>query len=98
MARRRVLNRSGDLSREVAYALVRAASRLFSTPFRAHGTLTLAEEAKLVAQAHARGTTPEALVREAIEPILSAVTENAARKETRPIWDVLVENMKDVPL
>jgi hypothetical protein len=60
-------------------------------------SLTLAEEAKLVAQAQARGTTPEALVREAIEPILSAGTENVSGNETRPIWDVLVENMKDVP-
>ena len=58
-------------------------------------SLTLAEEAKLAAQA--RGTTPEALVREAIEPILSAGTENVSGNETRPIWDVLVENMKDVP-
>ena len=60
-------------------------------------SLTLAEEAKLVAQAQARGTTTEALVREAIEPILSAMTEYAAGKETRPIWDVLLENMNDVP-
>jgi hypothetical protein len=35
-------------------------------------SLTLAEEAKLVAQAQARGTTPEALVREAIGTLLRA--------------------------
>ncbi|MBZ5619699.1 MAG: hypothetical protein LAQ69_13390 [Acidobacteriia bacterium] len=66
-------------------------------------SLTADEEARLVAQAVARGTTPEALVREAIEPILSAAAENPSQtdegtpRERRPIWDVLLENMKGVP-
>ena len=61
----------------------------------------------MIARARAQGTTPEALVREAIEPILSAVSENLAEmppapdnktpKEHRPIWEVITERMNTLP-
>ena len=44
--------------------------------------LTAAGEAKLAAQARAKGTTPEALVRQAIEPILTPVPEDLLE----PAW------------
>lgn len=61
--------------------------------------LTPAEEAKLLAQARAQGTTPEDLVRQAIEPILSAVPEKApeAEKPRRRISEVITERMKALP-
>ena len=39
--------------------------------------LTPAEEAKLLARAWAEGTTPEQVVRQAIEPILASVPQGA---------------------
>jgi hypothetical protein len=53
--------------------------------------LTPTEEAKLVAKAQAVGTTPEQIVREAIEPILASVPEEALiakapKKSLLGIW------------
>ncbi len=61
--------------------------------------LTAAEESKLVAQARAKGTTPGALVRQAIEPILTAVPENLpeTKKPGRHISEVIAERMKTLP-
>jgi hypothetical protein len=61
--------------------------------------LTPAEEAKLLEQARAQGTTPEDLVRQAIEPILNAVAQDplGARKLSRPIAEVIAERMNSVP-
>ncbi len=44
--------------------------------------LTQAEEAKLMAKARAAGTTPEQVVRQAIEPILSSDPEQAPPAKT----------------
>jgi hypothetical protein len=61
--------------------------------------LTPAEEAKLLEQARAQGTTPEDLVRKAIEPILNAVAQDPleSRKPSRPISEVITERMNSVP-
>ncbi len=53
--------------------------------------LTPAEEAKLLAIAQAEGTTPEQVVRQAIEPILNSVREEisppkAPKKSLLGIW------------
>jgi hypothetical protein len=45
--------------------------------------LTPAEEAKLLAKARADGTTPEQIVRQAIEPILLSVPEDVSPGESR---------------
>jgi len=44
--------------------------------------LTPAEEAKLLAKARAEGTTPEQVVRRAIEPILASVPEEVSPIKT----------------
>jgi len=44
--------------------------------------LTPAEEANLLANARAAGTTPEQVVRQAIEPILASAPEKAAPAKT----------------
>lgn len=54
-------------------------------------SLTAAEEAKLLAKARAEGTTPEQVVRQAIEPILAAVPQevppvHTPRKSLLGIW------------
>jgi hypothetical protein len=61
--------------------------------------LTAAEESTLVAQARAKGTTPEALVRQAIEPILTAVPENLpeTKNPSRHISELIAERMKTLP-
>jgi hypothetical protein len=53
--------------------------------------LTPAEEAKLLAKARAAGTTPEQVVRQAIEPILASIPEQVppvktAKKSLLGIW------------
>ena len=53
--------------------------------------LTPAEEANLLAKARAAGTTPEQVVRQAIEPILASIPEQAppvktAKKSLLGIW------------
>lgn len=57
------------------------------------------EEAKLIALAQARGLSANELVREALDRMLAAAPEPAEeqRRELRPIWEVILENMKDVP-
>lgn len=57
------------------------------------------EEAKLIALAQAKGVSTDALVREALYKILADAPDqlNESPCEPRPIWDVILENMKDVP-
>jgi hypothetical protein len=57
------------------------------------------EEARLIAAAEARGVSTGALVREALDNILGDAPEPAVRLggESRPIWDVILDNMMDVP-
>jgi hypothetical protein len=54
--------------------------------------LTPAEEAKLIAKARAAGTTPEQVVRQAIEPIVASDPEpvppaKAPKKSLLGIWE-----------
>lgn len=66
-------------------------------------TITLSlqpqEEAKLAALALAKGVSTETLVREAVDRILSDEPgqPHEPKRESRPIWDVILDNMKDVP-
>ena len=66
-------------------------------------TITLAlqpqEEARLVAVAKAKGVSTDTLVREALDKILADAsdTPDDLKHESRPIWDVILDNMKDVP-
>ena len=57
------------------------------------------EEAKLIALALAKGVSTETLLREAVDRILSDAPGPPAepKRESRPIWDVILDNMKDVP-
>lgn len=59
------------------------------------------EEARLLALAKAKGLSPDVIVREALDRVLAEQLEPVAAKEpkreTRPIWEVIAENMKDVP-
>lgn len=58
------------------------------------------EEARLIAMAKAKGLSPDAFVREAIDRILTAAPEvepEEPKQDRRPIWEVIVDNMKDVP-
>jgi hypothetical protein len=57
------------------------------------------EEAKLVALAQARGLSASALVREVLDEFLAAAPAPAEgqKPEGRPIWEVILDNMKDVP-
>ena len=52
--------------------------------------LTSSEEAKLLAKARAAGTTPEQVVRQAIEPFLAPIPEQSpaktAKKSLLGIW------------
>jgi hypothetical protein len=64
-------------------------------------TITLpldpAEEAKLIAAAHAKGVSTDALVREALDKLLATVPDQTApQRESRPIWELIQDNMKDV--
>ncbi|SPE33778.1 hypothetical protein SBA6_300013 [Candidatus Sulfopaludibacter sp. SbA6] len=53
-------------------------------------TLTAAEEARSAAKAQAQGTTPEALVRQAIEPVIGATVEPAGpQSQSHPITTTL---------
>ena len=49
------------------------------------------EEARLIAAAQAKGVSTDALVREAVNKIL------AESHAPRPIWEAILDNMKDVP-
>jgi len=57
------------------------------------------EEARLIAAAQAKGLSTDALVREALDRILAEVPEVPPEqtRESRPIWEVILDNMKDVP-
>ena len=57
------------------------------------------EEAKLIALAQAKGLSADALVREALEKILADAPDHLEepKLEARPIWEVILDNMKDVP-
>ncbi len=57
------------------------------------------EEARLVALAHAKGVSTDTLVREAVDKILADAPgqTDTAKRESRPIWDVILDNMQDVP-
>ncbi|MBZ5618135.1 MAG: hypothetical protein LAQ69_05270 [Acidobacteriia bacterium] len=51
-----------------------------------------------MAAAQARGLSPDALVREALDRILGEAPKPAEeQREARPIWEVILDNMKDVP-
>ena len=56
------------------------------------------EEARLIAAAQAKGVSADALVREALEEILADVPADSAQQPaSRPIWELIQDNMKDVP-
>jgi hypothetical protein len=61
------------------------------------------EEARLRALAQARELPPELIVREALDRLLAGEPEIAPAQavetepDSRPIWEVIIENMKDVP-
>jgi hypothetical protein len=61
------------------------------------------EEARLRALAQAKGLPPELIVREALDRLLAEEPEIVpapaveAEPDSRPIWEVIVDNMKDVP-
>jgi hypothetical protein len=57
------------------------------------------EEARLVAMAQAKGVSTDTLVREALDKILADAPgqPDEAKRESRPIWDLILDNMKDVP-
>ncbi len=57
------------------------------------------EEARLIAVAQSKGLSTDALVREAVDRILADATEpvDQTKVETRPIWEMILDNMKDVP-
>jgi hypothetical protein len=58
------------------------------------------EEAKLIAVAQAKGVSTDALVREALDKILAESPDPQAeppKTDGRPIWEVIVDNMKNVP-
>ena len=57
------------------------------------------EEARLVAVAKAKGVSTDTLVRQALDKILADASNlpDEPERESRPIWDVILDNMKDVP-
>jgi len=56
------------------------------------------EEAKLIAAAQAKGVSTDALVREAVDKILAAAPDPPEPQiESPPIWELILDNMKDVP-
>ncbi len=57
------------------------------------------EEAKLIAVAQAKGLSTEALVREALDKFLADAPDQREeqKRESRPIWEIILDNMKDVP-
>lgn len=63
--------------------------------------LTATEEARLAAEAQARGTTPEALVRQALEPVIGGGEHGESQSQgadtNRPISQVIADIMKDAP-
>ena len=59
--------------------------------------LQAGEEAKLIALAQAKGLSTDALVREALDKILADAPDppQEPKHESRPIWDVILDNMND---
>jgi hypothetical protein len=57
------------------------------------------EEARLAALAHSKGVSTDVLVREALDKILADAPELPveAKTDSPPIWEVILDNMKDVP-
>lgn len=57
------------------------------------------EEEQLIALAQAKGVSTDALLREALVMILAEAQglRSEPKAELRPIWEVLLDNMKDVP-
>ena len=56
------------------------------------------EEAKLIAVAQAKGVSADALLREALDRILADAPDPVEPKlESRPIWEIIADNMKGVP-
>jgi hypothetical protein len=57
------------------------------------------EEAKLIALAQAKGLSTDALVREALDKILADAPDQPEepKLESRPIWELILDNMKDIP-
>jgi hypothetical protein len=56
------------------------------------------EEARLIAVAQAKGVSTDVLVREALDKILADAPDQPEPKlESRPIWEVIADNMKGVP-
>jgi hypothetical protein len=57
------------------------------------------KEARLVALAKAKGVSTDTLVREALDKILADAPDlpDELKRESRPIWNVILDNMKDVP-
>jgi len=57
------------------------------------------EQERLAAAAEAMGISTEMLVREAVEEKLATVPREADRaKDARPIWEFILDTMKDVPV
>jgi hypothetical protein len=56
------------------------------------------EEARLIAAAQAKGISTDDLVREALDKILADQFESqkTPKAEPRPIWEVMLDNIKDV--
>jgi hypothetical protein len=57
------------------------------------------EEARLLAVANAKGVSTGVLIREALDKIFAAMPEQdeLAALDSRPIWEVIADNMSDVP-
>ena len=60
------------------------------------------EEARLLALAKAKGLPPDAIVREALDRVLTEQTglapaQTEEQRDPRPIWEIILDNMKDVP-
>jgi hypothetical protein len=57
------------------------------------------EEARLIAIAQAKGVSTDTLIREALDKILAdeANQPGEQRPEPLPIWELILDNMKDVP-
>jgi len=61
------------------------------------------EEARLLAMAKAKGLSPDVIVREALDRVLTERSEpatepaEAQKRDLRPIWEVILDNMMDVP-
>jgi hypothetical protein len=56
------------------------------------------EEARLMAAAQAKGISADALLREALDKILTDAPPHAVPQTVqRPIWELIEDNMKDVP-